>query len=701
MSVEADTGKRGPLDTEKLIAILRQEEQAAANWQDAELNGVRTKALDYYDRRPLGDEEEGQSKVVTSEFADTVESIMPGMMDVFTSGDSLVEFTPLTRGHEQAAREASLYVPHVLMRENDGFRILYWFLKDGLMYRLSSLTVDDEETEQRRTDPVEGWTAEQLAAAEELAREQGASEVSIEVKPDAPPPVADVDPMTGQPMVALETFSGSITVTRKKKRVVVDNVAPEDILFTPNIRDIDGASFGGYRKEVTASDLRKMGVEQEEIDELSSDRPRSSEEDQRQDGLTSGTRGRTDSERKLWLVVAYVRADVDGDGISDMLRVIYAHAGGKATSIIETTPWDGPEVPIVLGTPILMSHTVVGRSLFDQVEDLQDVGTALTRGMLDNLYMTNRPRPMINKRVNINTVLDWVAGMPIQIDGAENPANNIAFLQVPSVIGPALNGLEYQASVRENRTGVTRYNQGLDADSLNKTLGGIDRIMTASQQRQKLIARVFAETAIQRLMRLIYRAIKRCATGPINYYTGEDWAECDPTKWPDDMSLVMAVGSGAGNEQQKIQNLMLIGSAQEKLIAAQGGPSGPLVKPEHVANTARKLVEAAGYRATSQFIATPKEMAQEQAGPPKPPPPTPEMLKAEAEIQIMRDKAANDIRIATMKAEAQIRIDEFKAGMNVQLKGQELQNEAQLEAMDMVINPKTPPNGNIPEQQVS
>ncbi len=75
-------------------------------------------------------------------------------------------------------------------------------------------------------------------------------------------------------------------------------------------------------------------------------------------------------------------------------------------------------------------------------------------------------------------------------------------------------------------------------------------------------------------MRLIYRAIKRTATGKIAYYTGEDWAECDPTTWPDDMHLVMAVGSGAGNEQQKIQNLMLIGSAQEKLIAAQGGPDG-------------------------------------------------------------------------------------------------------------------------------
>jgi hypothetical protein len=72
-------------------------------------------------------------------------------------------------------------------------------------------------------------------------------------------------------------------------------------------------------------------------------------------------------------------------------------------------------------------------------------------------------------------------------------------LQVPNLTGGALAALEHFATVRENRTGVSRYNQGLDAESLNKTLGGLDRIMSASQQRQDLIARVFAETAIKRL----------------------------------------------------------------------------------------------------------------------------------------------------------------------------------------------------------
>jgi len=93
--------------------------------------------------------------------------------------------------------------------------------------------------------------------------------------------------------------------------------------------------------------------------------------------------------------VAYVRADNDGDGVSELLRVVYAHAGGAAGRIVERVEWEGL-ASIALASPILMSHTIVGRSLFDQTQDLQQIGSVLTRGLLDNLYLTNRPRPVIS-----------------------------------------------------------------------------------------------------------------------------------------------------------------------------------------------------------------------------------------------------------------------------------------------------------------
>ncbi len=46
---------------------------------------------------------------------------MPGLMRVFASGDEIAKFTPIEEQDEQWAKEATQFVPHVLMRENDGY----------------------------------------------------------------------------------------------------------------------------------------------------------------------------------------------------------------------------------------------------------------------------------------------------------------------------------------------------------------------------------------------------------------------------------------------------------------------------------------------------------------------------------------------------------------------------------------------------
>lgn len=646
-----------PLANDDLIALLRKEEEAASGYQDAALSAVREEALAYYDRQPYGDEQEGASSIVTSEFADVVESLMPGLMRVFTGSDDLAKFAPMAPGQEKWAKEASEYVPHVLMRQNDGFRVISSLLKDALMYRLSGATVDLEDFYDKRSVPVQNLTQDAIDLIVAETEAQGA-EFALELTPDPFGP----------------TLTGLITVTHKRKRVVVDSIAPEDIRFSPAARDEDKASYLGFIKRVTSSDLVKLGLTQEEIDDLSADRDLSGEAAQRNEGVLEDAEragplgnGESDSERPLWLVVAYIRADDDGDGISELLRVVYAHGGGTAGRIVERVEWSGP-ASIALATPILMPHTIVGRSLFDQTQDLQQLGSVLTRGLLDNLYIVNRPRPVISDQVNLDSLIDWVPGSPIRLKPGARPGDNhVAWLQVPNVSAAVLSALEHLATVRENRTGVSRYNQGLDAESLNKTLGGLDRIMSAASQRQDLIARTFAETAIKRLYRLVYRAIKRAATGPVAYWprTGGGFASCDPSQWPDDMDLSVDV-VGIGNREQAIGHLALVGTLQEKLIALQGGKAdGPFVTSENIANGAQKLTETLGYKTPGLFFQPADKVMAASALPAPPasqqPPTNPELVTAQAQIEIMREAAAADLQIKREKAQADIAIAEFKA----------------------------------------
>ena len=676
---------KSTLSDEDLLALLRKEEQAAAAFQAGTLSALRHQALAYYDRQPYGDEQEGASQVVTSEFADVIESLMPGLMRVFTAADDLVRFTPGAPGQEQWAEEASAYVPHVLMHENDGFRIISGLLKDALMYRLSGVTVDLEEVDETRTLPVQGLPQDAIDHVVAAAGQQGVT-VTLDLEPDSvegpPAPMSFLSsPEAGpqQPPAAPgeQHLSGTITLTHRRQRVVVENIAPEDIRFSPGARTEDKASFLGFIKRATASELAKLGLTPDEIDGLNSDRPSSTEEAQRNEGLVDGEprggqdpSGRPDSERPLWLVVAYIRADTDGDGRSELERVVYARGGapgqGGAGRIIERMPWEGPAA-IALATPILMPHSLVGRSLFDQTQDLQLIGSVITRGLLDNLYLANRPRPVISDHVNIDSLIDWTPGSPIRLRAGARPGDNhVAWLQVPNVTAGALTALEHLATVRENRTGVSRYNQGLDADSLNKTLGGLDRIMSASQQRQDLIARVFAETAIKRLYRLIYRAIKRAATGPVEWWPGrgDAFSSCDPSKWPDDMDVSVDV-VGIGNREQALGHLSLIGSLQEKLISMQGGAaSGPLVTVTNISNTAQKLSEMLGYKTPGLFFQPPETARAARHDPPRPPA-DPALLMAQAEIEIMREKSAAEIAIKRDKARADVEIAWFRARQRV------------------------------------
>jgi hypothetical protein len=693
------------LSDSDLMTILRKEENAASNYQWSALSQTREDALNYYDREPYGDEQEGASQVVTSEFSDVIESIMPGLMRVFTSTDDVAEFTPGAPGEEQWAKEASEYVPHVFMRQNDGFRILYWMIKDALMYRLGAVTVDLEDYSEKRRVPVQGLPQDAIdlvvaQAAEEgaeLAMELEQDEARLEV-PGAPLPSRGEGPFPPPPA---PSFSGSITITRKRQRVVADNIAPEDILFTPTARDQDKASFLGFRKRVTASDLVEMGLSPDEVDELGSDRDLSPEDTQRNDGASLNEAERSDlgdSERPLWLVVAYVRADNDGDGISELLRVVYAHAGGTAGRIVERVEWDGL-ASIALASPILMSHTIVGRSLFDQTQDLQEIGSVLTRGLLDNLYITNRPRPVISDQVNLDSLIDWVPGSPVRLKAGARPNDNhVSWLQVPNVSAGVLAALEYLATVRENRTGIVRNNQGLDADSLNKTASGMNMLMSAAQQRQELIARVLAETAIKRLYRLVYRAIKRACAGPVKYWSGRQFASCDPSRWPDEMELSVNVGLGTGSKDQAIQHLALIGTLQEKLIALQGGQAdGPYVTPENVANAAQKVTETLGFKTPGMFFQPPDRIAAAvpPTGEPQPapPPPDPAVALALAQIEIARQAAAADTEIKRLKAEADIEIaqwkarqwaevERFKVGLKAELDEHELQHKHALRSSE-------------------
>src|SRR6195256_4329195 len=140
-------------DLKAMLASERADALAAV--AASKLSSERADAMDYY----LGDmshdmpSPEGRSRAVSTDVADTIEGLMPSLMEIFCGGDEVVRFDPVGLEDVAAAEQETDYVNHVFMQANPGFLILYSFIKDALLSKVGVVKVwwEEREEESRET----------------------------------------------------------------------------------------------------------------------------------------------------------------------------------------------------------------------------------------------------------------------------------------------------------------------------------------------------------------------------------------------------------------------------------------------------------------------------------------------------------------------------------------------------------------------
>ena len=165
----------------ELKAILADEKASAmAAFSDATLSKERADAMDYYYGRMERDmpSQDGRSKAVSTDVADTVEGLMPSLMDIFAGSDEVVRFEPVGPEDEQAAQQETDYVNHVFMQNNPGFMVLYTFIKDALLQKIGIVKVFWEESEREERETYYDLTDEQfMALVAQVEKSDGQMEI--------------------------------------------------------------------------------------------------------------------------------------------------------------------------------------------------------------------------------------------------------------------------------------------------------------------------------------------------------------------------------------------------------------------------------------------------------------------------------------------------------------------------------------------
>lgn len=598
-----------------------------------DISNQRAQALQYYYGQPFGNEVEGRSTVVSRDVADTIEWVMPSLIKIFCASNELVSFEPHGPEDEQLAKQATEYMNYVFGRMNNGFKVIYGFMKDALLLKNGFVKVYREEYQHRKLESYENLPDDefvQVVMGYQQLQQQG---YTVNIK--------EHEVENGQHSIKFETIN-----TKGSSCVV--NIPPEEVVISRHSDgDLQTTRFVAHRSKKTISDLTEMGFDTEDLQDTS-EGEFSPERVQRfldegspqlQDESTDPTM------REVWVTEAYPLVDFDGDGIAErrmvtcvQRTVLKYKKGGYANEEID-------RVPIVTMTPIPMPHKLYGQSIADMVMDLQLIKSTVFRQVLDNMYLTNNTRMMaLDGMVNIDDLLTVRPGGIVRVKAFDA----VKPLQAPPLGAPAFQLLEYIDTIRENRTGVTRYNQGLDADSLNKTASGINTIYTAAQQRIELIARVFAETGIKDLFWALFELESKHSTkAQVVKLTG-GWTKVDPREWADKFDLSVSVGLGTGTHSMQMQGAQMILQVQQQLSAA--GMGGLVVTPQNAYAACMSLARAIDPKRAQMYFTDPQgQMPQPQPD---------QKVQATLEKAKMQDETKRKMAAVDMiKQQAQFRHD--------------------------------------------
>ncbi|MGJ4884745.1 portal protein [Bradyrhizobium sp. HKCCYLR1023] len=170
--------KMSNADLKTMLAAEKADALAAIS--AARLAEERADAMDYYlgNMRKDMPAQEGRSRAVSTDVADTVEGLMPHLMDIFAGSDEVVRFEPVGPEDEAAAAQETDYVNHVFMQQNPGFMILYSFIKDALLSKVGVVKVWWEEREEESRETYYDLTEDQFALlAQSVMESEGAMRI--------------------------------------------------------------------------------------------------------------------------------------------------------------------------------------------------------------------------------------------------------------------------------------------------------------------------------------------------------------------------------------------------------------------------------------------------------------------------------------------------------------------------------------------
>lgn len=653
----------------ELKGTITREITDALGYQNGKLVQERSLALDYYNSEPFGNEVEGRSQVVSSDVLEAVESVLPSLLRIFTAGDDIVKFEPVSAEDEELAQQVTEYINHIIMKDNDGWKIFYTWFKDALIQK-------------------NGFIKHYYKYEDEFVKESYKGLTDIEYQAllvDDDVEVVNVEEITEDRIVQTETgdiadtvITYNVNVKRKSSagKICIENVPPEEMLISKRTKTLADAPFVAHRIKKTVSELIGEGYDKKIIDDLPSYANSTWNEETLSRNLFDEEsymdENADPSMREILYMECYIRTDIDGDGVAEIIKVCTVGDTNEILDVEEIS-----YMPFSTITPIINPHRLFGMSVADLVMDLQQIKSVLLRQCLDNAYLMNNSRVLAQDgMVNLDDLLQSRAGNIVRV---KSP-NAVTPLQTQNFMQEGLAMLEKVDQIKEQRSGISRMQQGLDPNTIQKshtTATGVREAMASAGQRIETIARVFAETGIKDLMNCLLKLTTQYQDHKRIIKIRNKYVPIDPREWKNKFNLTINVGLGTGSHEQRLQILGQILGIQKEIMMA----GSSLANEQNIYNTLERMVHNAGFKTPQEFFVNPETQAPK---PPKDPmKENPLLIATQQQIQADQQKAMAELQLKKEKMEAELELKKQEMMADINLKREEMQSDIQLEREKM------------------
>lgn len=458
-SSATDDGSTETLPNFPKVAIKRLENDLNVEFNSLKsgYDTSKTRRMDLWKQyrfQAYGNERAGQSAIVDSTIYNTIEWMLPVLIQPFIETNDLVKINPTSADVKSiiSAEVIRELLSYQIRRRMPFYQILHDLIKGFLVQGESYAKVIWVEKDEKNDEPV--------------GRPEVKAVPSSQIRYDW----------------TVQNFLSSHVVTQE-----------EDLSRSEILKMMKGKP--GLLTKVFETQLDPPGRNMKE------GRLRDEQQNQKnwvgEDDTKSSKALSLYNRREHWTIY-----DMDGTGIAIPIMAVFIN--DVLVQVIKN-PYDFQRPPFFAGQDV---RDPLGNPAFGHAEilsDIQKYRTAILRMTSDNLNsqhngmyeMDMNNMDDLGRILLENAPAGSKVGIPVRKPGSIVP------LQPAPIASHAFTAWEMMAEAGENRSGYTRYSQGLDSKSLNQTATGITQIMQRSDMRMWEIAQRFAEMCLKPMVRMV------------------------------------------------------------------------------------------------------------------------------------------------------------------------------------------------------